>query len=183
LVAYSPPETGFVADYSRSLCQSHHQRRCSLDTAAFQLAEAERLPFTILSFLLLGLPLMFDPALLTDRGALLWWMKGWTPVWAVATCIVYAYFYLPRVPAQVASAAIDAMEQVEPDAELVPVRERVETPCPLLLQVTDDVRHGETAVQKLVAERRERRRQRLRDGEFPSLRFIPRFSSSRDSSE
>ena len=174
-----------MADYFRSLCQSHHQRRCSLDTAAFQLAEAERLPVYVLSFLLLGLPLIFDPALLTERSALLWWMKGWTPVWVAVTCFVYAYFYLPRVPAQVASAAIDAMEQVDPDAEPVPVRERVETPCPLLLQVTDEVRHGETAVQNLVAERRQRRarrRQRLRDGGFPSLWFIPRFSSKRDSS-
>jgi hypothetical protein len=48
------------------------------------------------------------------------------------------------------------MEQVPPDAELVPVRERVETPCPLFLQVTDEVRHGEMAVQDLVAERRQR---------------------------
>jgi hypothetical protein len=174
-----------VADHFRSLYQSQHQRRCSLDTAASQVAEAERLPFAVLSFLLLGLPLIFDPALLTERGALLWWIKGWTPVWAVATCFVYAYFYLPRVPAQVASAAIEAMEQVDPDAELVPVRERVETPCPLLLQVTDEVRHRETAVQNLVAERRQqraRRRQRLRDGAFPFRWFIPRFSSSRDSS-
>lgn len=174
-----------MADHFPSLCQSHHQRRCSLDTAASQLAEAERLPVYLLTFLLLGLPLIFDPTLLTDRSALLWWMKGWTPVWAVVTCLVYAYCYLPRVPAQVAGAAVEAMEQVDPEAELVPLRERVETPCPLLLQVTDEVRHRETAVQNLVAERRQQRawrRQRLRDGAFPFLWSIPRLSSNRDSS-
>jgi len=175
-----------VLDYFRSFYQSHRQRRCSLNTAASDLAEAERFPFYILFFLLFGLPLIFDPSLLVDRSALLWWIKGWTPVWAIVTCLVYAYFYLPRVPAQVASATVDAMEQADPDAVLVPAQERVEAPCPLLLQITEEIRHGETAVQSLVAERRrgrERRRQRLRDLDFPFLWFVPLFSSNRDSSQ
>lgn len=171
----------------RSLYQTRRQRRCSLDAAASDLDCAERIPFYVLSFLLFGLPLILAPSLLTDSNALLWWMKGWTPVWMFVTGILYAAVYLPQAPAQVMSATVDAMERVEPEAKLVPVRERVESPYPFLLQVTADARRRETDVQSRVAARqcrggRARRKRRLRAGAFPFLSFIPLFSSNRDSS-
>ena len=81
-----------------SVYQNRRQRRHALRAAAAGLADAERIPLAILLFLLLGLPLLLRPALYTDFAAMQWWARSWTPVWMLVTCVLYAIFYLPRVP-------------------------------------------------------------------------------------
>ena len=175
----------------RSLYQDRHQRRHALRAAAAGLADAERIPLTILLFLLLGLPLLLQPTLFTDFAAMQWWARIWAPVWIIVTCVLYAVFYLPRVPAQIVGASVDAMEQADPDVELVCVQERMETIClqALVPTVPTDIHRQKTTVHARIygdrawQERYRRRRVRLRELDLPALWFIPLFSSSRDSSD
>lgn len=173
----------------RSLYQNRRQRRHALRAAAVGLADAERIPLTILLFLLLGLPLLLQPALFTDLPALQWWARLWTPVWILVTAVLYAIFYLPRVPTQIVGASVDAMEQVDPDIEFVRLQERMETICLQALVPTAraDIHRQKTTVRARInrawQDRYRRRRVRLRELDFPALSFLPLFSSSRDSSD
>lgn len=174
-----------------SFYQDSRQRRRALRAAAAGLADAERILLIVLLFLLLGLPLLLRPALFIDFAALQWWARIWTPVWILVTSVLYAIFYLPRVPTQIVSASIDAMEQADPDVEFVRVQERVETIClqAFIPTVPTDTHQQKTTVHARIygdrawQDRYRRRRVRLRELDFPALWFIPLFSSSRDSSD
>jgi hypothetical protein len=122
---------------------------------------------------------------------MLWWARIWTPVWVIVIGVLYAVFYLPHVPAQIVGASVDAMEQADPEVEFVRFHERVEAICLqafiptiptgiLRQKTTVHARiHGDRAWQ----DRYRRRTVRLRELDFPALRLIPLFSSSRDSSD
>jgi hypothetical protein len=113
------------------------------------------------------------------------------PVWIIVTSVLYAIFYLPRVPTQIVGASVDAMEQADPDVEFVRVQERVETIClqAFVSTIPTDTHKQKTAVHARFygdhawQDRYRRRRVRLRELDFPALWFIPLFSSSRDSSD
>lgn len=173
----------------RSLYQNRRQRRHALRAAAAGLADAERIPLTVLLFLLLGLPLLLRPALYTDFAAMQWWARIWAPVWILVTCVLYVIFYLPRVPTQIVGASVDAMEQADPDVEFVRLQERHETIClqAFVSTVVSDSHRQKTTVRACInhawQERYRRRRVRLRELDFPARWFLPRFSSSRDSSD
>ncbi len=174
-----------------SLYQNGRGRHRALHAAAAGLAEAERIPFAVLLFLLLGLPLFLQPTLYTELSAMLWWARIWTPVWVLVTVMLYAIFYLPHVPAQIVGASVDAMEQADPEVEFVRFHERVEEICLqafiptiptaiLRQKTTVHARiHGDRAWQ----DRYRRRRLRLHELGFPAPRLIPLLSSSRDSSD
>lgn len=174
-----------------SLYQDSRQRRRALRAAAAGLTSAERIPLIVLLFLLLGLPLLLRPALFTDFAALQWWARIWTPVWILVTSVLYAIFYLPRVPTQIVGASVDAMEQADPDVEFVRVQERVETIClqAFVPTVPTDIHQQKTTVHARIygdrawQGRHRRRRVRLRELDFPAFWFKPLFSSSRDSSD
>lgn len=170
----------------RSLYQNRRQRRHALRAAAAGLADAERIPFAVLLFLLLGLPLLLQPALFTDLPALQWWARLWTPIWILVTGVLYAIFYLPRVPTQIVGASVDAMEQVDPDIEFVRLQQRMEIIC-LQALVPTDIHRQQTTIRARInrawQDRYRRRRVRLRELDFPALWFLPLFSSSRDSSD
>jgi hypothetical protein len=169
-----------------SFYQDSRQRRDALRAAAAGLANAERIPLAILLFLLLGLPLLLQPTLFIDLAALQWWARSWAPVWILVTCALYAIFYLPRVPTQIVGASVDAMEQADPDVEIVRLQKRIETIC-LQVLVPTDIHQQKTAVHARInhawLDRYRRRRVRLRELDLPALWFLPRFSSSRDSSD
>lgn len=173
----------------RPLYKDRRQRRQALGTASARLADAERIPLAILLFLLLGLPLLLQPTLFTDFAALQWWARGWAPLWVAVTVVLYAVFCLPRVPAQIVGASVDAMEQADPGVELVRVEGRREKACLLVLVPADLYRQTETAVHarirgdRVCQDRYRRRRVRLRELDFPALSFALRLSSSRDSSD
>lgn len=109
----------------------------------------------------------------------------------LVTCVLYAIFYLPRVPTQIVGASVDAMEQADPDLRFVRVQERIETIClqAFVPTVVSDIQRQKTTVRARSygdhawQERYRRRRARLREPDFPALWFIPLFSSSRDSSD
>jgi hypothetical protein len=172
--------------HPRSLYQNRRRRRDALRAAAASLADAERIPLTVLLFLLLGLPLLLRPTLFTDFAAMQWWARIWTPVWIIVTCGLYAIFFLPRVPTQIVGASVDAMEQADPDIEFVRVQERIETICLHALVPTDIHQQNATvhaSINRAWQDRYRRRRARLRELDFPALWFNPRLSSSRDSSD
>lgn len=171
--------------------QDRRQRRHALRAAAAGLADAERIPLAILLFLLLGLPLLLRPTLYTDFAAMQWWARSWTPVWVLVTCVLYAIFYLPRVPTQIVGASVDAMERADPDVAFVRVQERMETVClqAFVSTVVSDSQRQKTTVRARSysdhawQDRYRRRRVRLRQPDFPALWFFPFLSSSRDSSD
>lgn len=174
-----------------SFYQNGRQRRHALRAAAAGLADAERIPLAILLFLLLGFPLFLQPALYTDFAAMQWWASSWSPVWMIVVCVLYAIFYLPRVPTQIVGASVDAMTQADPDVEFVHVQERVETLClqAFVPTVPTDIQRQETTVHARIygnrawQDRYRRRRVRLRELDFPARWFVSLFSSSRDSSD
>ena len=174
-----------------SVYQNRRQRRHALRAAAAGLADAEWIPLAILLFLLLGLPVLLQPALYTDFAAMQWWARSWTPVWVLVTCVLYAIFYLPRVPTQMVGASVDAMEQADPDLKLVRVQERTEAIClqAFVSTVVSDSQRQKTTVRArgysdyAWQDRYRRRRVRLRELDLPTRWFIPLFSSSRDSSD
>lgn len=174
-----------------SLYQNGRQRRRALNTAAADLADAERIPLAVLLFLLFGLPLFLQPTLYTDFTAMLWWARIWTPVWIIVAGILYAVFYLPRMPSQIVGASVDAMEQAVPEVEFVRLQERIETICPqaLVPTVPTDPYERKTTVHARIygdrarQDRYRRRGMRLRELGFPAHWFLPRSSSSRDSSD
>lgn len=174
-----------------SLYQNGHRRRRSLRAAAVGRAEAERIPFAVLLFLLLGLPLFLQPTLYTDLSAMLWWARIWMPVWFIVTGVLYAVFYLPHVPTQIVGASVDAMEQADPAGEFVRIQERVERLClqAFVPTVPTDIHRQKTTVHARIfgdrarQDRYRRRRVRMRELDLPALQLIPLSSSSRDSSD
>lgn len=174
------------------LYQNQRQRRQALNQAGVCVAEAERVPFVILLFLLLGLPLLISPSLFRDTSAssvqvmdsVLWWVKVWSPMWVMVTVVLYAGFYLPRTPFQLVGASVDAMQAMDPDVEPAPLQERTERVC-LVTARNVVAAEQETAVRaRRIGQMRIRGRgRRLRDVLLPFHPLIRLLSSSRDSSD
>ena len=163
--------------------QNIRQRRQSLDAALEDIADMQVVPTYLLYLFFFGLPLLFYPAMLTDFEALTWWARQWGFVWVGAAFIIYASRSALLAPAHVVGASVEAMEQAGPDEAPVQVEAPRERVCPLTT-ATLAQEAAETTVQALVSVReRWRRKGRWRVPILPLPRYLPLFSSTRDSSD
>lgn len=102
------------------LCQNRRQRRHAIERAQAVLAQAEDLLLAALVFVVFLYPLLFDPTLLFNLPAWLWWVKGFAWIGLLAWAAIRLLVGLPLAPAQLTGATVEAMEQAAPEKELVP---------------------------------------------------------------
>lgn len=105
---------------STSLCPGRRQRRRVMERAQLVLAQAENLLLVALFFVVFLYPLLFNPNLLFNLSAWLWWVKGFAWMGLLAWAVIRLLVGLPLAPAQITGATVDAMEQATPEKELVP---------------------------------------------------------------
>ena len=102
-----------------SLCPNRRQRRTALDRARAVLIQAEDLLVVAIFFVVFLYPFLLDPTLLFNLSAWLWWVKGFAWIGLLAWAAIRLLVGLPMVPAQLTGASVEAMEQAEPEKELI----------------------------------------------------------------
>jgi hypothetical protein len=120
----------------RFLYADRRMRRQAIDTGNQIQLEAEQWAFPGLLFVVFVLPFLANPSLLLQPPAWLWWVRGWA-VFAAVVCLgVYAVAHLWHVPAQLAGATVDAMQQAGPDGDkpIAFPEQQIEPVCALLSQ-------------------------------------------------
>lgn len=156
------------------------KRRQDLEDANSWLATAEILPKLVLAFLLLVLPFLVGNTPFTEWADLLWWVKGWTPVWVGVLALLYFSIGLVVAPKQLTGASVEAIAQASDEHELVPSPQPVEMPCPFTLPASEtDIREVKAVTTTLWQQLR-CLITKLQLHHFPSLCFIPP-AFSRDS--
>jgi hypothetical protein len=103
----------------QTLCPDRRQRRHTIERAQAVLAQAEDLLLAALVFVVFLYPLLFDPTLLFNLSAWLWWVKGFAWIGLLAWAAIRLLVGLPLAPAQLTGATVEAMEQAAPEKELV----------------------------------------------------------------
>ncbi|MCC6604535.1 MAG: hypothetical protein IT327_15100 [Anaerolineae bacterium] len=156
------------------------KRRQDLEDANSWLAKAETLPKLVLIFLLLVLPFLVDNTPFTEWANLLWWVKGWMPVWVGVLALLYFSIGLVTGPRQLTGASIEAIAQASDEQELVPAPQPVEMPCPFPPPASESNNQEVRAVTTTLWQQLRCRITKLQLHHFPSLRFIPP-AFSRDS--
>lgn len=120
----------------RFLYGDRRTRRQAIETGRQIQLAAEQWAVPGLLFVVFVLPLLANPSLLLQPAAWLWWVREWD-VFATVLCLgVYAVAHLWHVPAQLAGATVDAMQQAGPngDKPIAFPEQPIEPVCALLPQ-------------------------------------------------
>lgn len=163
----------------RFLFADRHVRRQALDTGRQIQIAAEQWAVPGLLFVVFVLPFLANPSLLLQPSVWLWWVREWD-VFAAVLCLgVYAVAHLWHVPAQLAGATVDAMQQAGPDDEkpIAFPEQPLEPVCALLPQQLAP-RLAATEKQVLARERQLTRQMwthltEARTRKYPYRRAIP----------
>ncbi|MFZ0544494.1 MAG: hypothetical protein WAM60_03615 [Candidatus Promineifilaceae bacterium] len=100
------------ATLSKNIYKSRKKRREAIEQAQPFLAQSDKMFLIALIFIPALLPLSFDPTLLFNLPAWLWWMKTFAWMIALVRLLLYLLAALSLASSQFPGAAIDAMELV-----------------------------------------------------------------------